>query len=160
MHLPRADQQGEAREERERFSPTGSSLALLILLPVYLLLVSSACVDRLPDQDLRITTAVPVAKLPADLLWQEFEKDPSGSAKRYFGKAIDLTGKVTSMEAAGATGPFIFFAQSDKGGVRASLLADRAAETLKDLQPGARVNLKCFCEGLKTDVILKSCIRP
>ena len=60
MHLPRADQQGEAREERERFSPKGSSLALLILLPVYLLLVSSACVDRLPDQDLRITTAVPV----------------------------------------------------------------------------------------------------
>jgi tRNA_anti-like len=137
-------------------------LALLILLPVLLFLIFSpaACVDRLPDQDLRITTAVPVTKLPAELLWQEFEKDPSGSAKRYFGRAIDLTGKITSLEAGGATGPFIFFAQSEKGGVRASLLADRAAETLKDLQPGARVNLKCFCEGLKTDVILKSCIRP
>lgn len=141
--------------------PRANQHALLILLPVFLLLIlSSACVDRLPDQDLRITTAVPAAKLSSDLLWQEFEKDPSGSAKRYFGKAIDLTGKITSLEASGSTGPFIFFAQSEKGGVRASLLADRAAETLKDLQPGAKVNLKCFCEGLKTDVILKSCIRP
>jgi len=135
-----------------------SPLALLALFYGGFLL--SACVDRLPDQDLRITTAVPAAKLSSDLLWQEFEKDPSGAAKRYFGKAIDLTGKITSLEASGATGPFIFFAQSEKGGVRASLLADRAAETLKDLQPGAKVNLKCFCEGLKTDVILKSCIRP
>ena len=113
-----------------------SPLAFLALLYGGFLL--SACVDRLPDQDLRIATAVPAAKLSSDLLWQEFEKDPSGAAKRYFGKVIDLTGKITSLEASGATGPFIFFAQSEKGGVRASLLADRAAETLKDLQPGAR----------------------
>ena len=151
--------QSEKKQGVLCFSRRIEPLALLhggLLLAAF----SSACVDRLPDQDLRITSATPAAKLSVDLLWQEFEKDPSGSAKRYFGKAIDLTGKITSMEAGGATGPFIFFAQSEKGGVRASLLADRAAETLKDLQPGAKVNLKCFCEGIKTDVILKSCIRP
>jgi hypothetical protein len=132
-----------------------------MLLPVFLLLsFSSGCVDRLPDQDLRITTAVPVAKLPAELLWQEFEKDPAGSAKRYFGKAIDLTGKVTSIDAADSQGPYMLFAQTEKFGVRANLLVDRAAETMKDVQPGSRVNLKCFCEGLNGHVILKSCIRP
>ena len=88
--MPRAIQQGEAREEQEG-SPREDSHALLILLPVLLLLIlSSACVDRLPDQDLRITTAVPAAKLSSDLLWQEFSADSAAATKRYFGKATML----------------------------------------------------------------------
>jgi hypothetical protein len=58
--------------------------------------------------------------------------------------------------------PRILFLQTTEpaGGVEARLLDDRASATLAASPVGERVTLRCFCEGLETNVILKSCIKP
>ncbi len=128
--------------------------AVVLLLP--------ACVKHLPDQDLRILTAVPAAKLSTDDLWKDFQKDPAAARRQYFGKAVDVSGRVISIAPDAAKIPVIAFSQADQHGVRARLLDERAAETAKGATAGARVTLRCFCEGLneEQDVVLKSCIRP
>jgi len=135
------------------------SLALVVTV----VLLASACAEHVPEQDLRIlAVATPFAKLSADDLWKDFQRDPSAARRQYFGQAIDVSAEITSFEANLAKMPHIFFGQSGTPGVRARLLDDRAAETVKEIKVGDRITLRCFCEGLdeKQDVVLKSCIRP
>ena len=134
------------------------SLALVATVSVLV----SACAEHLPDQDLRILQSPPAAKLSADDLWKDFQKDPKAAQRQYFGEAIDVSARVTSIESNPAKLPHIFFGQEGAPGVRARLLDDKAAEIIKDAKVGERITLRCFCEGLdqKQDVLLKSCIRP
>jgi hypothetical protein len=128
----------------------------------FAVLLASGCVDRLPDQDLRISTVGSAfAKLSASDLWREFATDPSAARSRYFGKAVDVTDRVTRFEA-NPPAAHIFFGQTTEHGVRAQLLDERADQTIKDVKAGDRVTLRCFVEGLAADgnVVLKSCIRP
>jgi hypothetical protein len=127
-----------------------------------LLLLATACIDRLPDQDLRILAATtPDMKLSADLLWKAF-KDNAGEARRlYFGKVVEVTGTATVIGTDAPTERFVLFGQEDgKFGVRANLLDDRAREILSSIPDNKRITLRCFCEGLDGHVILKSCVRP
>jgi hypothetical protein len=119
----------------------------------------AACADRLPDQDLRIVTAAPAAKLSTSVLWADYQADRRDADKKYWGKAVEITGKVSSVL---QDPPRILFLQTTEpaGGVEARLLEDRAAATLAASPVGERVTLRCFCEGLQTKVILKSCIKP
>jgi len=129
---------------------------------VYLSIAGAACVSNLPEQDLRILSAQPSAKLSASDLWKDFQADATAATRKYFGKAIDVSDKPTAVETEVAKGQHFFFAQTAERGVRARLLDEKAAETLKDLKAGERLTIRCFCEGLdaKQDVILKSCIKP
>ncbi len=129
----------------------------LALMPLSSL--SAGCADRLPDQDLRILQAVPVAKLSTDILWQEYQEDRKGADRRYWGNAVEVTGKVTSV-AKDPPARILFVPSESAAGVQAGLLDDRAAATLADAAAGQRITLRCFCEGLATHVILKSCIKP
>jgi hypothetical protein len=121
-----------------------------------------ACVDRLPDQDLRITTAQPATKLAASDLWKDFQTDARAAASRYFGKAVDVSDAPTAVEPNAPGGARMLFAQAGERGVVARLLDERATETVKDAKAGTRLRLRCFVEGLdqNKDVLLKSCIRP
>jgi hypothetical protein len=121
-------------------------------------LLAATCVNRLPDQDLRIRSAVPIAKMTAADLWQDYQRDRAGADGKYWGKPLEISGNVTAADPAGAGSPAIFFAQADQRGVRARLLDEDAPAILKVATAGQRVTLHCFCEGLQTDVILKSCI--
>jgi hypothetical protein len=134
--------------------PRGLLLALVLFAP--------ACMKSLPDQDLRILSAVPAAKLPTDDLWKDFQKDPSAAHRQYFGRAVDVSGKVVAIEADATKVPVVVFSEAGQHGVRARLLDERAAETVKAAIVGTRITLRCFCEGLtpQQDVLLKSCIRP
>ena len=125
-------------------------------------LVLVSCVDHLPDQDLRILSAQPQAKLSASDLWKDFETDGAAAKTKYFGKAIDVSDRPTAIETDTAKRPSMFFAQAEERGVRAFLLDERAAEILKEAKVGQRLTLRCFCEGTddKKDVVLRSCIRP
>jgi hypothetical protein len=122
------------------------------------LLLCAACVDRLPDQDRRITVTTAIAKLTAEDLWKDFQQDAAAAQQKYWGKAIEVSGKPTRADADGPTS-FVFFAQAEPLGVRANLLDDQAAAIVAEVQSGARIRLKCFCEGLDGNVVLKSCIR-
>jgi len=131
-----------------------------VLLIAAALFTAPACVDSLPDQDRRILAAVPVAKMSPDDLWKDFQSDKEKATRTYFGKAVVITGKVTSADTTNPAAPFVLFAQSDTTGVRAYLLDDQAAGILKSAAAGERLGLKCFCEGLDGYLILKSCVTP
>jgi hypothetical protein len=120
--------------------------------------VTAGCTDRLPDQDLRIIEAAPVERLSAALLWQDFQTSREQAERNYNGKAIVVIGDVTraGTEETGET--YVYFAQTDTAGVYAVLLAEQAKAILAGVQDNSRVRLKCFCEGLSTNVVLKSCV--
>jgi putative nucleic acid binding protein len=132
-----------------------SCVAVLALF----LTLGSACADRLPDQDLRILQATPVAKLTVELLWTEYQADRRAADRKYWGQAIEVSGKISSVE---PNPPRIMFVQPTKPqtGIQANLLEERARGVLADAAVGQRITLRCFCEGLQTNVVLKSCIRP
>ena len=122
----------------------------------------SGCVNSLPDQDLRIRATPIVAKMPAEFLWKEYQADTREADRKYWGKAVEISGKPSSADSENSGGPsksYLLFAQSDKLGVRANLLDDDAAEILKEAASGQRIRLKCFCAGMDGHVVLKSCIK-
>jgi hypothetical protein len=116
-------------------------------------------VQTLPDQDRRIYATAPVAKLSADILWEEYLTDPVDADSRYWGRVIEITGEVTGVSLEGAP-PLLLFGQTEALGVQAWLLEDEAAGIMDAFGTGDRVTLKCFCEGRDEHVVLKSCIRP
>jgi len=124
------------------------------------LIAVAGCVDRLPDQDRRITAVThPAFKLSVDLLWKEYQADRAGADRKYWGKAIDVSGKVTAVEKAPPSK--LTFAQETPHGVDAFLLNDQSGEILSSVEAGQRVTLRCFCAGLvEQNVTLRSCVRP
>ena len=124
-------------------------------------MLSMSCAKRLPDQDLRILQASPVAKLSTDNLWSDYKADRAAADRKYHGQAIDISGKVSNA-LADAPARLIFLPQKDaKAGVEARLLDDQATTLLAAATSGERVTLRCFCEGLEAaNVVLKSCIKP
>jgi hypothetical protein len=127
---------------------------VLLLVPLL-----AGCIDRLPDHDLRIHAAVPVAKLSADILWKEYASDRSAADRAYWGKPIVVTGVVSNSGTA-TTDRFVFFGQDKDFGVRATPLDEQAESILEQASKEPRITVKCFCEGLSGNVILKSCVKP
>ncbi len=115
---------------------------------------------QLPDQDLRIRQTTAVAKMSASDLWRDYQENRDAANTKYWGKAVEISGKVTGIEQPPGAGSAVLFTQAEKEklGIRAKLLDDDAAAILKVATAGARVTLRCFCDGLKGDVILKSCV--
>lgn len=126
------------------------------------LVLLSACVDRLPAEDRRITAVQPIAKLSAPDLWNDYQQDAKAANSKYFGGAIEVSGKVTAIAPQSPAGPVVMFGQTEMFGIRAVLLGDQAGEILKTARVNERLTLRCFCEGKTTDghVGLRSCIRP
>lgn len=120
--------------------------------------VAGGCTDELPDQDLRILEAAPVERLSAALLWQDFQTARDQAESRYNGKAVVVIGEVTGSGTSEAGEAHVFFAQTPTAGVYAGLLAEQASSILAGIGENPRVRLKCFCEGLTTNVVLKSCV--
>lgn len=121
-------------------------------------LFGSGCVDRTPDQDLRITRAVPVAKLSADLLWKDYQTNPEQADRTYRLQAIEVTGTVTKVGTDAPGDRYVFFGQPADAGVRANLLDERAAGILANIPENGRLTLLCMCDGFSGNVTLKSCI--
>jgi hypothetical protein len=126
------------------------------------LVLASACVDRLPAEDRRITIVQPLAKLSAADLWSDYQKDNAAANRRYFGEAVDVSGKVTGIDQSARGGAVVMFGQTEALGIRAILLGDQEAEILKAAKVNERLTLRCFVEGriLEGHVGLRSCIRP
>ena len=121
-----------------------------------------ACVDRLPPEDRRITIVQPLAKLSAADLWDDYQKDNAAANRRYFGEAVEVSGKVTAIDEPGKGAAVVMFGQTETLGIRAVLLGDQQADILKDARVNERLTLRCFVEGRIREghVGLRSCIRP
>jgi hypothetical protein len=122
------------------------------------MLALHGCVDRRPEQDGRIATAVPVERLSVALLWQDFHENRAQAERTYIGNAVVITGDVTRAGSGTPGERFVYFARTEEGGVHATLLDEQAEGILAAVKESPRVVLKCFCEGLTTDIILTSCI--
>ena len=122
---------------------------------------AAACVDRLPDQDLRILSATAVSKLPVDALIADYRADRGAADRQYWGKPIEISGEVSARRDA-STGPVLVF--TDKSGaelVEATLLDEQSKAVLEAVEKSKRVRLKCYCDGLTTTTVrLKSCVLP
>jgi hypothetical protein len=132
------------------------------LLLVFAVAACAGCVDSLPDQDLRIRAAPLAGKMPAELLWKEYQADAREADRKYRGKAVEISGKPTSTDTEASGTPsksYLLFKQTDAFGVRANLIDEDAADIIKEAASGQRVRLKCFCAGLDGHVILKSCVK-
>lgn len=101
-----------------------------------------------------------VAKIPAEDLWKEYRDNPKAADAKYWGKAIEVSGKVSTVLGDPASPVAVRFFVEHDNGIEAFVLDDQAAMVLKTVSVGQRLRLKCFCAGLSTDVILRSCITP
>ena len=125
-------------------------------------IVAAGCAAHLPDQDRRILDASPSAKTSPEALWKEFQTDARAANRAYHGRAIDVSGKIGAVLQDAAGSRIMFTVQPPPGtaAVEARLLDDRAAATVAGLSAPQRLTLRCFVEGLETNLILKSCIKP
>ena len=144
----------EALAPRSRGGLKPAACCCLVLL--------SACVDKLPPEDRRITIVQPLAKLSASDLWDDYQKDNAAANRRYFGEAVEVSGKVTGIDQSGKGSAVVMFGQTETLGIRAILLGDQEADILKTAKVNERLTLRCFVEGriLEGHVGLRSCIRP
>jgi hypothetical protein len=125
-----------------------------------LVLALPACVRHLPDQDVRILTTPESARLTADDLWKDYAADAGAASRRYFGKAVVVTGVPTTVGTDAPADRFLLFGQPKESGVRANLLDEQAAAILERAGKQQRISLKCFVEGIDRNLILKSCVTP
>jgi hypothetical protein len=134
----------------------------LLRMFVGVALILAGCAKTLPDQDLRITEATPQIKVSADILWKDYQSDRAAANRRYHGKAVLVTGVTTGIEKSSPASRFVMFGQTNgqPPGVQANLLTDTADQVLAGLEPKQRITLKCFCDGLSTNLVLKSCTKP
>lgn len=124
-------------------------------------LVLAGCAQTLPDHDNRIFTAVPVAKLSAADLVQAFVDDEAAARARFAGRAVEVSGVVRDLPSGpDASAAFLLTAGDGPRHARIVLHEDLAADILPTLAAGARITLRCFCEGLTDHVQLKSCVVP
>ena len=120
----------------------------------------AGCARTLPEQDRRITRTPAIAKIPAEDLWKEYKDNAKAADKKYWGQAIEVSGKVSTVVGEPAAPQAVrFFVEGDKG-IKAFVLDDQAADIIKRVVVGQHLRLKCYCAGLDGDVILRSCIQP
>jgi hypothetical protein len=120
----------------------------------------AACARTLPEQDRRITVTPAIAKIPAEDLWKEYKDNAKAADKKYWGQAIEVSGKVSTVLGEPTAPRAVRFIVEGDQGVRAFVLDDQAAEIVKRATVGQHLRLKCYCAGLDGDVILRSCIQP
>ena len=118
--------------------------------------LAPACGGAISNHDNRIFTTTASAKLATAELSLGYVLNPKAADDLYRGHVIEVSGVVATVEAASNR---LVMLGSDPV-VWASLHDDVAAEVLKTVTQGQRVTLKCFCEGLDTQVHLKSCVLP
>jgi hypothetical protein len=122
--------------------------------------VVASCARTLPEQDRRITVTPAIAKIPAEDLWKEYKADAKAADKKYWGHAIEVSGKVSTVLGEPSAPRAVRFLIEGDQGVKAFVLDDQAAEIVKRVVVGEHMRFKCFCAGLDGDVILRSCIAP
>jgi hypothetical protein len=124
-------------------------------------LVAAGCVDRLPAQDRRIVAATPVAKMSVEDLSKDYQGDHQAADRRYWGKAIEVSGIVSDRRDDDGDRAILFKdAKTGATLVEAGLLDDQAAAILEGASTGTRITLKCYCAGLDEHVTLRSCVTP
>jgi hypothetical protein len=123
-----------------------------------LLLACLGCERTLPEQDRRITVTPAVAKLPAEDLWKAYRTDAKAADRKYWGQAVEVSGKVNVIVGEPTAPKAVRFFVERENGIEAFVLDDQAGEILKTATVGQYLRLKCFCAGLDTNVVLRSCI--
>jgi len=105
-------------------------------------------------------TMEPAWSLTAGDLYKAFTANKADAEKKYNGKMIAVTGKISKVESTDSLTVCIFvFNQGMFGdeGVRCTMLPDNR-EKAKSFKPDGEVKLKGFCTGYNdTDVILEKC---
>jgi len=129
-------------------------------LALALAVVLSACVDKLPLQDGRIVDATAVAKMPVDDLVKEYQTDAAGADRRYFSRAVEVSGKVGTIHQAPTDTTLVFTDTTGAEILHAVLLDDSSKGIVTGLDTDRRIRLKCYADKFAGHVMLRSCVKP
>jgi len=135
-------------------------LARRLCLSIGAAVAAAACVDRLPDQDLRIVSATAVVKMPVEDFAKEYQTDRAAADRRYFGKAVELSGKVADVHEAASGSALTFNDRTGAEILEAVLLDDQAKAIAGGLDDTRRVRLKCYADKFAAHVLVRSCVKP
>jgi hypothetical protein len=129
------------------------------------LVLAASCARTVPNHDDRVITTPPVAKMSAVDMAAAFQKDATGASRQYWGKVVEVTDPVATVNKDNPAQPYIVFKTPGPISVEAHLHDDHAAAILEKVVEGERITLRCLCEGVKTEsmrttVVLKSCVKP
>lgn len=100
-----------------------------------------------------VDTAV---KINADSLYHQYESDETGSDKKYLGKVIEVTGKISSIQHSGESEVWILSTASPAGGINCQLFPGEEKNNA-GARPGDQVTVKGKCTGFLADVNLSDC---
>lgn len=94
--------------------------------------------------------------IAADSLYRQYQTDERTADRKYMGKVLAVTGKLTDIQHSGTAEIWILSAQPDGGGVNCQLFAG----TKPDREPkqGDVVTIKGRCTGFLMDVNLADCV--
>lgn len=95
--------------------------------------------------------------ISADSLYAQYQGDEAGCDKRYLGKVIEVTGKLSAIQRSGQSEIWILSTSSPTGGgVNCQLFPGEHAGNGSP-KPGDRVTVKGKCTGFLADVTLADC---
>jgi hypothetical protein len=102
----------------------------------------------------------PDYKVKAGTFYKEFKTSKENAHKVYNGKVIEISGKLTRVEAVDTLTIAVFVFDQDmfgEKGIRCTMLKKFGADT-KELKPDGTVRIKGYCTGYnETDVIMEKC---
>jgi len=115
------------------------------------MLLLAACSGN--EEDLNSTQKA--EKISASALMKKFEKNPEDAEKKYLGKALEVSGRITEVSN-NSLGSIIFVLKTEsKAG--AQVMCTMLSDNFK-YEPGNDVKIKGFCHEYKFNVLMDKCV--
>lgn len=128
-------------------------LKLLAWLTLVVLIAATGIGYRMYNKPHRSAATATAVALTAVQLAAEYEQDEASANKKYLGNAVQVSGTVSDVALNQQNKQVIVLMGSAMSGVQC---------TLQDVVPGIKkgdsINVKGFCSGYLTDVIIDRCI--
>lgn len=94
--------------------------------------------------------------IPADSLYRQYQADEHAADKKYMGKVIEVTGRISEIQHNGASEIWILSTQQGGGGINCELFS--GTKTGNAPKAGDLVTIKGRCTGFLMDVNLADCV--
>jgi len=117
----------------------------------FLVLLLTACGGS--EEDLNSTQNA--EKISASSLMKKFERNTEDAEKRYIGKALEVSGRISEVSN-NSLGSIIFVLKTESN-TGAQVMCTMLSDNFK-YEPGNDVKIKGFCNDYKFNVLLDKCV--
>ncbi len=92
----------------------------------------------------------------ADSLYHQYQSDQKAADRKYLGKVIEVTGRISEIQHNGASEIWILSAQPGGGGINCELFPGTKSDHIP--RTGDTVSIRGRCTGFLMDVNLADCV--